>query len=170
MRKSMSKQSRISRKLCNTEYLVAQRALSPQTIACYRDALKLFLEFAASQLQTTSSHEVGRYHESHLEVLDNLELERQNTVRSRNLRLTALRTFLRFAGRRDITALHTVERALNVPMKRFDQPLIGHLTRPEIIAILGAPGDGWDLTARSLAVTIIYNTGARVSEVINIRC
>ncbi|MEX6177488.1 hypothetical protein AB6G03_11060 [Providencia hangzhouensis] len=101
--------------------------------------------------------------------MDNLESERQNTVRSRNLRLTALRTFLRFAGRRDITALHTVERALNVPMKRFDQPLIGHLTRPEIIAILGDPGDDWISQRDHLLFTIIYNTGDRVSEVINIR-
>ncbi|NIA80977.1 site-specific integrase, partial [Providencia rettgeri] len=105
-----------------TEYLVAQRALSPQTIACYRDALKLFLEFATSQLhrQPVAMKLEDITPDLILKFLDNLELERQNTVRSRNLRLTALRTFLRFAGRRDITALHTVERALNVPMKRFD--------------------------------------------------
>ncbi|MEX6177487.1 site-specific integrase [Providencia hangzhouensis] len=72
MRKSMSKQSSFPEIVQQffTEYLVAQRALSPQTIACYRDALKLFLEFATSQLhRQTSSHEVGRHHaKSHLEV------------------------------------------------------------------------------------------------------
>lgn len=173
MRKSMSKQSSFPEIVQQffTEYLVAQRALSPQTIACYRDALKLFLEFATSQLhrQPVAMKLEDITPDLILKFLDNLELERQNTVRSRNLRLTALRTFLRFAGRRDITALHTVERALNVPMKRFDQPLIGHLTRPEIIAILGAPGNDWTSQRDHLLFTIIYNTGARVSEVINIR-
>lgn len=154
-----------------TEYLVSQRALSPQTIACYRDALKLFLEFASSQLhkQPVVLQLADITPELILKFLDNLESERQNSVRSRNLRLTALRTFLKFAGRRDITALQTVERALGVPMKRFDQPLVGHLTRPEIIAILGNPGDEWITQRDHLLLTLIYNTGARVSEIINIR-
>jgi hypothetical protein len=39
--------------------------------------------------------------------------------------------------------LHVVERAMAVPMKRFEQPMLGHLTRPEIIAVLGAPGEDW---------------------------
>jgi len=33
-----------------TEYLVAQRAVSPRTVACYRDALMLFLDFASRKL------------------------------------------------------------------------------------------------------------------------
>lgn len=173
MRKSMSRQSSFPEIVQQffTEYLVAQRALSPQTIACYRDAIKLFLEFASSQLhrQPVAMKLADITPDLILKFLDNLELERQNSVRSRNLRLTALRTFLRFAGRRDITALHTVERALNVPMKRFEQPLIGYLTRPEIIAILGDPSDDWTSLRDHLLFTIIYNTGARVSEVINIR-
>ena len=64
-----------------------------------------------------------------LKFLAHLEHERHNSVRSRNLRLTALRAFLKFAGRRDVTALHAVERAMAVPMKRFERPLLGHLTR-----------------------------------------
>ena len=68
-----------------------------------------------------------------------LERERHNSVRSRNLRLTALRSFLKFAGRRDVTALHAVEPVMAVPMQRFERPLLGHLTRPEMIAVLGRP-------------------------------
>jgi hypothetical protein len=64
-----------------------------------------------------------------LAFLDHLEHERHNAVRSRNLRLTALRAFLKFAGRRDVTSLHDVERALAVPMKRFERPMLGFLTR-----------------------------------------
>ncbi len=98
--------------------------------------------------------------------MDNLELERQNTVRSRNLRLTAYERFSDLLADETLPR-YTVERALNVPMKRFDQPLIGHF-RPEIIAILGAPGDGWTSQRDHLLFTIIYNTGLGV-RVINIR-
>jgi CRP-like cAMP-binding protein len=48
-----------------------------------------------------------------------------------------LRAFLKFAARRDITALHVVERALAVPMKRYEGPMLGVLTREEMVALLG---------------------------------
>lgn len=72
-------------------------------------------------------------------------------MRSRNLRLTALRAFLKFAGRRDVAALHTVERVM------------GHPTRPEMIAVLGQPGADGTSQRDHLLLSLIYNTGARVS-------
>jgi site-specific recombinase XerD len=154
-----------------TEYLVAQRAVSSRTVACYRDALMLFLDF--------SSHKLGKLPTSLkltdiepdliLAFLDHLEHERQNAVRSRNLRLTALRAFLKFAGRRDVASLHVVERALAVPMKRFDRPMLGFLTREEMIAVLGQPGESWTSQRDHLLFAMLYNTGARVSEIIGVR-
>ena len=154
-----------------TEYLVAQRALSPQTVACYRDGIKLFLGFAASLLRKSPAamQLTDITPDLILSFLDNLEVERQNSVRSRNLRLTALRTFLKFAGRRDVTALHSVEHALGVPMKRFDRPMLGYLSRPEIVAVLGQPGGEWTSQRDHLLLTLLYNTGARVSEIIGVR-
>ena len=78
-----------------------------------------------------------------LEFLAHPGAERHNSVRSRNLRLTALRAFLKLASRRDLSALHAVEQVMTVPMKRFERPMLGHLTRPEMIAVLGQPGSGW---------------------------
>jgi site-specific recombinase XerD len=107
-----------------TEYLVAQRALSPRTVACYRDALTLFLDFASRKLGRTPTdiRLADLQSDLILAFLDHLERGRHNAVRSRNLRLTALRSFLKFAGRRDVTSFHVVEQALAVPMKRFEQP------------------------------------------------
>ena len=112
-----------------TDYLVAQRAVSPRTVACYRDALSLFLSFASNKLgkTPTAMHLADMRPELILAFLDHLEQDRKNTVRSRNLRLTALRAFLKFAARRDVTALHDIERALAVPMKRFERPMLGFL-------------------------------------------
>ena len=154
-----------------TEYLVAQRAVSPRTVACYRDALMLFLDFASRKLckAPTSLRLVDIQPDLILAFLDHLEHGRHNAVRSRNLRLTALRAFLKFAGRRDVTSLHVVERALAVPMKRFERRMLGFLTREEMLEVLGQPGSSWSSQRDHLLLAMLYNTGARVSEIIGVR-
>ncbi|HZY40603.1 MAG TPA: tyrosine-type recombinase/integrase [Anaerolineae bacterium] len=154
-----------------TEYLVAQRAVSPCTVACYRDALMLFLDFASHKLgkAPTALKLSDIQPDLILAFLDHLEHGRHNAVRSRNLRLTALRAFLKFAGRRDIASLHVVERALAVPMKRFERPMLGFLTRDEMVAVLGQPGSSWSSQRDHLLLAMLYNTGARVSEIIGVR-
>lgn len=154
-----------------TEYLVAQRAVSPRTVACYRDALMLFLDFAGRTLgkAPTTLRLVDIQPDLILAFLDHLEHERHNAVRSRNLRLTALRAFLKFAGRRDLSSLHAVERALAVPMKRFERPTLGFLTREEMLAVLGQPGSSWASQRDHLLLAMLYNTGARVSEIVGVR-
>lgn len=154
-----------------TEYLVAQRAVSPRTVACYRDALLLFLDFASRRLGKvpTAMQLADLQPNLILAFLDHLEQDRKNSVRSRNLRLTALRAFLKFAGRRDVASLHDVERALAVPMKRFERPMLDYLTRAEMVAVLGEPGESWFSRRDHLLLTMLYNTGARVSEIIGVR-
>ena len=154
-----------------TDYLVAQRAVSPRTVACYRDAITLFLDFASKRLAKvpTAMRLADITPELILAFLAHLEQERNNSIRSRNLRLTALRALLRFAGRRDVTALHMVERAMAVPMKRFERPMLGYLTRPEILAVIGQPGESWTSQRDHLLLVMLYNTGGRVSEIIGVR-
>jgi len=154
-----------------TEYLLTQRALSPHTVASYRDALILFLEFARERLGKTPTdiRLVDIEPDLILAFLDYLEQQRHNTVRSRNLRLAALRAFLKFAARRDVSSLHAIERALGVPMKRFEQPMLGFLSREEMLAVIGEPGSSWTTQRDHLLMVMLYNTGARVSEIIAVR-
>ena len=154
-----------------TDYLVAQRAVSPRTVACYRDALMLFLAFAGGKLHKapTALLLVDIQPDLILAFLDHLEHDRHNSIRSRNLRLSALRTFLKFAGRRDVESLHVVERAMALPMKRFERPMLGFLTREEMLAVLGQPGSTWPSRRDHLLLVMLYNSGARVSEIIGVR-
>ena len=154
-----------------TEYLVTQRAVSPRTVACYRDGLMLFLGFAERELgrPPTAMRLADIDPDLILAFLDHLEQQRHNSIRSRNLRLTALRAFLKFAGRRDVLSLHAVERALSVPMKRFERPMLDFLTRQEMLAVLGQPGRSWTSQRDHLLLAMLYNTGARVSEIIGVR-
>lgn len=153
------------------EHLQQQRAMSPRTVAAYRDAFVLFLDFAKSRLrkQPTAIRLREITPTLILAFLDHLEHERGNSVRSRNARLAALRAFLKFAGRRDLDALHVVEQALDVPMKRFERPMVGFLSREEMLAIIGKPGSGWTSQRDHLLLRMLYNTGARVSEIVAVR-
>ena len=154
-----------------SEYLTNQRALSPQTIAAYRDGFVLFLAFAEERLgKAPAAMELADVTpELIMAFLDHLERQRHNSVRSRNARLAALRSFLKFAGHRDVASLQVIERALGVPVKRFERPMFGYLTREEILAVIGESGDSW-LSQRDHALFLLmYNTGARVSEMIGIK-
>ena len=154
-----------------SEYLTNQRALSPQTIATYRDGFVLFLAFAEERLGRAPAAMVlaDVTPELIMAFLDHLERQRHNSVRSRNARLAALRSFLKFAGHRDVASLQVIERALGVPVKRFERPMFGYLTREEMLAIIGEPGDSW-LSQRDHALFLLmYNTGARVSEIVGVR-
>jgi site-specific recombinase XerD len=131
----------------------------------------LFLDFARHRLgkMPTALNLSDIKPDLILAFLDHLEQERQNSVRSRNLRLTALRAFLKFAARRDVSSFFVIEQALGVPMKRFERPMLGFMTREEMLAVIGQPGDTWTSQRDHLLLTLLYNTGARVSEVIGIK-
>jgi integrase/recombinase XerD len=153
------------------EHLTQQRALSSRTVAAYRDAFLLFLEFAEHRLHKAPAvlQLADLTPALILAFLDHLEKDRHNAVRSRNARLAALRTFLKFAAHRDVSALHVVEQALGVPMKRCEQPILGFLTREEMLAVIGLPGESWTSQRDVLLLALMYNTGARVSEVVGIK-
>lgn len=153
------------------EHLQQQRALSLRTVAAYRDAFVLFLDFAKSRLrkQPTAIRLREITPTLILAFLDHLEHERGNSVRSRNARLAALRAFLKFAGRRDLDALHIVEQALDVPMKRFERPMLGFLSREEMLAIIAEPDSSWTSQRDHLLLRMLYNTGARVSEIVAVK-
>jgi len=148
-----------------TEYLTQQRALSPQTIAAYRDGFVLFLDFAEVRLgklpATMSLADITP--ELIMAFLDHLERQRHNSVRSRNARLAALRSFLKFAGHRDVASLQVIERALGVPVKRFERPMFGYLSREEMLAVIGTPSESWLSQRDHVLFLLMYNTGARVS-------
>ena len=68
----------------------------------------------------------------------------------------------------DVGALHAVEQALGVPMKRFERPMLGFLSREEMLAIISEPDDSWTSQRDHLLLRMLYNTGARVSEIIGV--
>jgi site-specific recombinase XerD len=152
--------------------LIAQRNASPQTVASYRDTFRLLLRFLNQHLHKTPAQILLADLEASviLRFLDYLEQERANSVRSRNNRLAAIRSFLRYVSFQDPTCLPLVQRVLAIPMKRFERPLLDYLSREERQAILHAPDPStWSGHRDQVLLATLYNTGARVSEVIKLR-
>lgn len=153
------------------EHLTQQRALSPRTVAAYRDAFMLFLGFAEVRLGRSPAQLTlpDITPDLIMAFLDHLERDRHNSVRSRNARLAALRSFLKFAAHRDVSSLQVIEHALGVPAKRFERPMLGYLSREEMLAVIGKPDGTWFSQRDHVLLLLLYNTGARVSEIVGVK-
>ena len=117
-----------------TDRLARQRQVSPNTLAAYRDTLRLLLVFAADKkgkepskldIDDLDAPLIGAF-------LDNLEHQRKNGARTRNARLAAVRSLFRYAALRHPDHAALIERVLAIPSKRFDRRLVTFLTEPEI--------------------------------------
>ena len=152
--------------------LLQQRNASAQTVASYRDTFRLLLQFAERQLHKPPVRlELTDLNASFvLAFLNHLERERRNSIRSRNARLAAIRSFLHYAALKSPTALPSIQSVLAIPLKRFERPMIGFLSQVEIAAVLNAPdGASWCGQRDRVMLATLYNTGARVSELIGMR-
>jgi len=155
-----------------TDYLVAQRRLSPQTLASYRDTFRLLLQYVQSEVKIEPSRLAIDQLDAEviLRFLDSLELRRKNSIVSRNLRLTAIRSFFRMAALHDPECTGTASRVLAIPMKRTDTRLMEYVSRMEMDAILNSIDRKQWCGRRDYALLLtMFNSGARVSEMCSLR-
>jgi integrase/recombinase XerD len=151
------------------DYLCRQKRLSPQTIASCRDTFRLLLTFLKDQsgINPSALRIADMEAPAILSFLDYLEHQRGNSVRSRNIRLSAVRSFFRLVALRDPDSIGIATQVLAIPIKRGDKKLIGYLTRPEIHALLAAPDRSQWSGRRDQALRLsLYNRGARVAAMI----
>jgi integrase/recombinase XerD len=152
--------------------LIAQRGASARTVEAYRDAFELLLGFAEQRTGKPPSALSLADLDAPLvlDFLDYLETGRGNTARTRNARLAAIHSFMRYAAIRDPASLPITARVLAIPAKRFDRPVLGYLSREQVAAILAAPDRRtWSGRRDAVLLATAYNTGARVSELTALR-
>lgn len=152
--------------------LMSQKNASPRTVESYRDTFRMIFRYAQKQLCKPPVRFTLNDFNSKLILgfLNYLEKDRRNCIRSRNARLAALHSFSRYVSTECPPAVHLAQRILDIPMKRFDKPPLVFLSREEIVALLAAPGtDSWFDQRDRLLLAMLYNTGARISELIGVR-
>ena len=155
-----------------TQRLIAQRRASPHTIASYRDTFRLLLRFAQKRLRKLPSQLAMTDLSAPLlgAFLSDLENHRSNGIRSRNLRLTAIRSFFRYAALEAPQHSALIQRVLAIPNKRHSRSLVDFLTQPEIRALLAAPDQKTWLGRRDHALLLtLIQTGLRLSEATSLR-
>jgi site-specific recombinase XerD len=150
-----------------TERLYAQLGASPHTIASCRHSFRLFLVFAAARLGRPPSK--LRLEEIDLPLigafLDHIERERGCSVRTRNIRLSALRAFFRFLAFSEPACALQCQRVLAIPSKRHDKPLVTFLSDQETEVLLAAPDVTTWVGRRDRTILLVaVHTGLRSSE------
>ena len=154
------------------DYLICQKGLSAATIKSYRDGLRLFLGYVAedrscriTRLTTAdlTANEVTAF-------LNEIELKRNNHVRTRNQRLAGLRSFFGYLASRVPEALQEAERVEAIPRKRVAPAVTGFLERDEIQTLFSLlPREGRFAFRDRALILFLYNTGARVQEAAELR-
>ena len=144
-----------------------QRRASAHTIASYRDTFKMLLKFVHKRLRKAPSALALDDIDAPLVMafLDDMEQTRGVTARTRNLRLTAVHSFFRFAAFEAPTHSALVQRVLAIPAKRFTRTLVPFLSRPEVDALLAAPDQrSWSGRRDHALLLLAVQTGLRLSE------
>lgn len=155
-----------------TDRLTRECDASPHTISSYRDTFRLLLAFVHQRtgkqpslltIRDLDARTIGAF-------LEHLEVERDNSVRTRNARLVALRSFYRYAALHDPEHAEIIGRVLAIPEKRFDTAIVSYLEPAEITALLESPDRTVWTGRRDHALLLLgIQTGLRVSELAGLR-
>ena len=151
-------------------HLTAERNLSPHTMHAYRDALKLFLRFAAAWHKRRADFlAIGDLTvDVVLTFLDSLESVRKNTVQTRNARLAALHCFFRYVLDSDPTQAALCQRILAISSKKAVRPTLGYLSADEVETLLTQVDRSSSKGKRDyLLLALLYDTGARIQEALD---
>jgi site-specific recombinase XerD len=154
------------------ERLLKQRNASPHTIKSYRDSFRLLLQFAQERLgKPPSSMEFCEIDAPLISAfLEKLEGNRRLAPRSRNLRLTAIKSFFKYAALEVPSHSLQIQRVLAIPGKRFEKRIIHFLTHEEVKAILSVADQGTWIGKRDYTLLLLaVHTGLRVSELTQLR-
>jgi len=148
------------------------RGASPHTIRAYRDTFRLFFEFLAQRTHrgvdrlTLSDVTASRA----LDFLGHLETQRGNLAVTRNSRLAALRSWAKHALRQDPSHGEQYSRILDLPAKRCRQAPPDYLEPDQFRLVLDHVDLHGPSGIRNAALLLfLYNTGARVSEALQVR-
>jgi site-specific recombinase XerD len=156
-----------------THRLARQRQASAATVGSYRDTFRLLFGFvqhtagkAPSSLQWDDLDEgvIASF-------LTHLETDRHNTARTRNLRLTAIRSLFSYAALRHPEHAASIQRVLAIPPKRFEQRIVTFLTAEEAAAVVDAPDlERWEGRRDRALLALAMQAGLRVSELAGLTC
>jgi integrase/recombinase XerD len=156
-----------------TDRLIRQRQASPHTLASYRDSFCLLLAHAQRLLRKAPTDiNLADLDTAFLGAfLDHLEHERDNSARSRNVRLAAIHSFFRYVALHSPEHSALAQRVLAMPNKRYVRRPVAFLNDAEVAALLAAPDlSKWSGRRDRAILLLAVQTGLRATELLSLRC
>ncbi len=154
-----------------TDRLIGQKGASPNTISGYRDTFRLLLRFVQQRTHKAPSELDMADLDAPLiaAFLEHLEKDRHNSIRTRNNRLAAVRSFFSYAALRHPEHAGSIQRVLAIPPKRHQRNLVNYLTEGELEALLASCDERTWTGRRDYAMFwLAARSGLRVSELVGL--
>ena len=171
--RQIMKQIDFSKSLANFfgKYLQHERNVSPNTIATYRDAFVLFLEFLrdvkGKKAEKVELTDISK--DNVTEFLSWLIDVKNNSISTRNNRLAAIHAFVSYLQYECIEHIDEWQRVLAIRNMKKERPVPVHYSREGIRAILEQPDANDIVGLRHLVILeLMYDTGCRVQELVDL--
>lgn len=154
------------------DYLTLERNMSIETIRSYKTTFKLLIEFLVNnkniKLKNINFSTVNK--DLIIEFLNYLEEEKNNSIRTRNQRLAAIKSFYEYCTFEEIDNLENIKKILSMKFKKYTKPTQDYLTEEELEMFLNSINLLTTIGKRNLLLlTLLYDTAARASEIINLK-
>ena len=153
------------------QYLLLQRNVSNNTIRSYKNTFELFLNYCKDNGINIFKVDIEIFAEKRiLDFLNYLEIERNNSITTRNQRLAAICSFIKYIYTKENDYILEFQKILNIPYKKSEQKIVEYLSVEALEIFLAQPDVKTKKGRRDLAILVtLYDTGARVSELINLK-
>lgn len=154
------------------EYAPSHLTGSQHTLKSYRTALYLYLLFLDKEMKTTvDTLKSSCFSKGNIEKwAEWLAQERNCSVGTVNIRLSSLRTFLKYLGSRDISCLYLYQEAATMPKKKAIRKKVEGLSKEAVKVLLAEPDISTRIGRRDTAfMVLLYSTAARMDELLDMK-
>lgn len=155
-----------------TNYLPLQKNASINTIHSYRDTFKLLLRYCSEEKNITPEKITLEKLDKFLvlDFLEWLEIEKNNSISTRNLRLAAVHSFFRYVQTEDPTQIFNFQKVISIPIKKAPKTAVDYLS-PDAMKILLSQPDKYTRKGRRdlTLMSTLYDSGARVQKLIDLK-
>lgn len=153
-------------------YLVIQKNVSNNTIKSYKSTFKMFIKYLIDykniKIEKIFFDDINRINV--IDFLNYLENNLNISIKTRNQRLAAIKSFCRYVSYESIEHLNNIEQILNIAFKKSDNKIIDYLTKDELTIYLDSISTNNRKGIRDYTlINLMYDSAARVSEIINIK-
>ena len=152
-------------------YLIVQKKSSPRTVSTYRDSFSLYLRFMTAVYGIAPDRiEMNDFSLDHLSAFGiYLETSRNCSPSTINLRMSAIKSFLKYATVAAPEYSGIIRKSLSLPARKVDKQVMSFITKTEYESMLEVCSNPDALSVRDkMMLMILYNTGCRVSELVNL--